>query len=371
MKIGIVNDVAMSAEVLRRAVVATKEHQIAWTAHSGADAVRLCAENRPDLILMDLTMPQMDGVETTRAIMRHTPCAILIVTTTPQENPDMVFNAMGAGALDVTSTQALTGGLTQDNDLLAKIRMIGKLIQADRNGRGRAPQNTESEGAAPSHCGVQTLIAIGASTGGPLALASILSDLMLPPTASIVIVQHIDRRFADNFVRWLAGQTALPVQGIEDGSRLVPGSVHVATTDDHLKLDERGRLYYSPMPRDYSYRPSVDIFFQCIADHWTKPAIGVLLTGMGRDGAEGLLAMRCAGKFTIAQDQASSAVYGMPRAAADLHAADMVLPLPAIATVLRDRLHTEENAAHRARRRVDALANDGTDNQTGPYGDRQ
>jgi two-component system, chemotaxis family, response regulator WspF len=358
MKIGIVNDAAMTAEVLRRAVVATKEHQVVWTAHSGADAVRLCAKNRPDLILMDLIMPQMDGVETTRAIMQRTPCAILIVTATPQENSDLVFSAMGAGALDVTSTLALAGGLTQDNELLAKIRMIGKLIQADRNSHGRAQQKPESRDAAPSNCGVQTLIAIGASTGGPIALASILAGLMLPPTASIVIVQHIDRRFADNFVRWLAGQTALPVQGIEDGNRLVPGSVHVATTDDHLKLDEQGHLYYSPIPRNYNYRPSVDVFFQCIADHWTKPAIGVLLTGMGRDGAEGLLAMRRAGKFTIAQDQASSAVYGMPRAAADLHAADMVLPLPAIATVLHDRLHTEEDAAHRARRRVGALAND-------------
>lgn len=342
MKIAIVNDSAMVAEALRRIVAARPEHQVAWVAHGGADALRLCMEDRPDLVLMDLIMPQMDGIEATRQIMQHAPCAILVVTATPDDNVDQVFRALGAGALDVAAVPRLQAGPAHADGLLAKIRMIGKLIQSDRKLPERdmqpsAPRASVRSAAEPK---IRTLVAIGASTGGPIALAHILSRLKVPATAAVVIVQHIDRRFADTFAKWLASQVDSPVQVIDDGSELISGSILVAKTNDHLVLDDHCRLRYIRDPQDYPYRPSVDVFFQCIADHWRHCAIGVLLTGMGRDGAEGLLAMRRAGNLTIVQDQATSAVYGMPRAAADLDAADMILPLPEIAATLGLRMHT-------------------------------
>lgn len=340
MRIAIVNDTVVVAEALRRIVAATPEHQVAWVAYSGADALHLCAENRPDLILMDLIMPQMDGVEATRLIMQNTPCAILIVTASPDDNVDKVFRALGAGALDVTTVPRLQQGAVHADELLAKIKMIGKLVRPLRKVPGRAVKNDAHRPELQPDTVVQTLVAIGASTGGPLALATILSDLAVPESASLVIVQHIDERFAETFATWLRSQIVAPLRVIEDGSALIPGHVLLAKTNDHLVLDENCRLHYSPEPRNYPFRPSADVFFHCIADHWCNRAVGVLLTGMGRDGAAGLLAMRCAGQLTIVQDQASSAVYGMPRAAVEMEAADMILPLPEIGATLHERMRT-------------------------------
>jgi two-component system, chemotaxis family, response regulator WspF len=339
MNIAIVNDSVVVAEALRRIVTATPDHRIVWIAHGGDDAVRKCVETRPDLVLMDLIMPHMDGIETTRMIMQCAPCAILIVTATPNDNVDQVFRALGAGALDVTAVPKFEEGDAHADRLLAKIKMIGKLIQANRKAPPRSEQKKAIYSAVAPDAGIRTLVAIGASTGGPMALSSLLSGLTIPAAACVVVVQHIDQRFADTFATWLASQVQLPVQVIDEGSSLIPGHVLIAKTNDHLLLDEGGRLRYSPVPLDYPYRPSIDVFFHHVAELWRHRAIGVLLTGMGRDGADGLLAMRRAGMLTIAQDQATSAVYGMPRAAFELDAAEMILPLPEIASALRERMH--------------------------------
>ncbi|WP_426100847.1 chemotaxis-specific protein-glutamate methyltransferase CheB [Massilia sp. TSP1-1-2] len=331
MKIAIANDVAMAAEALRRVIAATSEHQVVWIARTGLDAVRLCAENRPDLVLMDLNMPGLDGVEATRQIMAASPCAILIVTGQPQDNVSQVFRALGAGALDVTATPIMAGSTGGDAALLAKIKTIGKLVRAAR------PEASASGGAPDRGETVRHLLAIGASTGGPLAVSHILAGWIAPPGTGIVVVQHIDANFAGHFAKWLGDQLSMPVKVVEDGDALAPGCVQIARTNDHLVLSARHRLHYAQEPRDYPYRPSVDVFFECVARHWEGDATAILLTGMGRDGAHGLLSMRAAGKATIAQDQASSAVYGMPRAAADLDAARQILSLDQIAKLLRGR----------------------------------
>lgn len=333
MKIAIVNDVALIAEALRRLVLNTGEHQVAWVAHGGAQAVQFCADNRPDLVLMDLIMPDMDGVEATRRIMCQSPCAILIVTASPDENTGLVFRAMGAGALDVVATPVMSGNVAPDAALLAKIRTIGKLI-----GSGSAPSGpaarTKNSGAQVAHAPADSLVVFGTSTGGPAALACILQAWQPPPGCAAVIVQHIDRGFADSFAAWLSDQIAFPVSVIEDGTPPQPGRLQLAKTNDHLVLTRDQRLRYSSEPATYPYRPSADVFLRCVARHWRRKATGVLLTGMGRDGAQGLLAMRQAGMTTIAQDRASSAVYGMPRAAAELGAAGTIAALDEIAGLL-------------------------------------
>jgi two-component system response regulator WspF len=333
MKIGIANDVAMAAEALRRVVASTAEHQVLWIARTGLEAVQMCGDNRPDLILMDLNMPELDGVEATRQIMERSPCAILVVTGRPQDNVNQVFRALGAGALDVTATPVLQGQAGGDAELLAKIKTIGKLIRHSIGNGGAEP----ARAAPPERKDnpVTMLIAIGASTGGPAAVSSVLAGWSAPPGCAIVVVQHIDENFASHFAKWLGDQLVMPVRVIEHGDELEAGTVMLAKTNDHLVLDQNYRLSYDAEPRDYAYRPSVDVFFHCLARHWRGEAIGVLLTGMGRDGGDGLLALRRAGKTTIAQDQASSAVYGMPRAAAELDAAQFILPLDKIGTTVR------------------------------------
>ena len=344
MKIGIVNDVAMAAEALRRVVAASREHEVLWVARDGREAVRLCLEARPDLVLMDLVMPEMDGVEATRLIMQQSPCAILIVTAQPQDNVGQVFRAMGAGALDVTATPALLGfghdvGGVGDGQLLAKIKTIGKLLRVSAGGEPTPANGAETAARGP----VRHLLAIGASTGGPGAVSKVLAGWTPAPGTAIVVVQHIDANFAGPFARWLGDQVSMPVRPVDAGDQLESGVVLVARTNDHLVMDARLRLHYDANPREYAYRPSVDVFFHCVARHFTGEATGVLLTGMGRDGAEGLLAMRQAGKHTIAQDQASSAVYGMPRAAFEIGAAERILPLDQIGIALRNRAGVRAN----------------------------
>jgi two-component system response regulator WspF len=336
MKIGIANDVPMAAEALRRVVASTQEHEVVWIARTGLEAVRFCADQRPDLVLMDLNMPELDGVEATRRIMDESPCAILVVTGRPQDSVNQVFRALGAGALDVTATPMLAGKADGAAELLNKIKTMDKLIRHSGGSQSMQPRVRERPEPEPKVPGLKSLVAIGASTGGPLAIVRVLSGWTPPPGCAIVVVQHIDANFAGHFARWLDEQLPIPVRAIEHGDMLQPGEVLVAKSNDHLVLDEKLQLSYDPNPRDYAYRPSVDVFFRCVAQHWPGEAVGVLLTGMGRDGAEGLLAMRQAGKHTIAQDQASSAVYGMPRAAAELDAAAAILPLDKISACLRN-----------------------------------
>ena len=185
-----------------------------------------------------------------------------------------------------------------------------------------------------------TLIAVGSSAGGPSALAAVLGVLTPDFPAAIVIVQHVDSRFANDMATWLASETSLAVRIARDGDRPMAGSVLLAATDDHLVLTSASTLRYISEPRDTSYRPSVDVFFESVAKHWQGSAIGVVLTGMGRDGTSGLGALRTAGAVTIAQDRASSAVYGMPRAAAESGAADEVVPLDKIGARLVELLRT-------------------------------
>jgi two-component system response regulator WspF len=178
---------------------------------------------------------------------------------------------------------------------------------------------------------VTTLVAIGASAGGPAALGSILSALPHDFPAAIVVIQHVDEAIAPGMAQWLGHQSALPVRLAADDDRVTAGTILIAGRNDHLALTARLRLAYTAEPRDCFYRPSVDVFFASVTRFWRGDAIGVLLTGMGRDGADGLKMLHVRGQYTIAQDEASSAIYGMPKAAAALGAVDAVLPLHRIA----------------------------------------
>lgn len=328
LRIAIVNDLLIAIEALRRVVVTVPEYDIAWIARDGAEAVAKCAADTPDLILMDLLMPVMDGVEASRRIMLDSPCAILVVTSSVSGNASKVFEAMGYGALDAINTPILgaQGDPEGGAGLLSKIAKIGKLL-------GKPAKSSKSS-FSTAKLSIPPLVVIGASTGGPQAVAKVLASLQEDFRAAVVIIQHVDEQFAPGLAEWLNNQTPLPVNLAIAGCPLEKGKVLLAGTNDHLILSPSLRLKYTEEPRDYSYRPSVDVFFKSVAEHCPGKGVGVLLTGMGKDGAQGLSQLRSAGWHTIAQDQATCVVYGMPKAAAELGAAVEILPINAIAPVL-------------------------------------
>ncbi len=319
MRIGIVNDLAPMNELLRRFVGLRPGHEVIWMAASGAEAIGYCSTQTPDLILMDLVMPGMDGVETTRRIMAST------------------------RALDAVDIPMTGGGNLPDaaEPFLAKIDIISRVVcgksairtAAEPGGPRAARTNRVSR---PGH--YDQLVAIGASAGGPAVLATVLRCLPKDVPAAIVIVQHVDERFASGLADWLDHESALPVRVAKEGDRPSVGRVLLAGTSDHLELKTADRVGYTVEPRDYVYRPSVDVFFQSVSRLWRGDVVGVLLTGMGRDGALGLKALRTRGHYTIAQDEATSAVYGMPKAAAMLQAAVDILPAERIASKLMEVL---------------------------------
>jgi two-component system response regulator WspF len=354
MRIGIANDMGPAREALRRVVVSSSVHEVAWTAEDGAEAVALARADTPDLILMDLNMPGTDGVEATRRIMGESPCAILVVTTTVAGNLSKVYQAMGYGALDATDTPTLgpRGEISGAALLLHKIEVVGKLL-----GKPAQPLRTELNASAPfpdrramiagqTEPALDPLVVLGASTGGPQALAEVLSRLPASLAAGIIIIQHVDSAFAPGLGQWLSEQSRRRVTLAAEGQRPAVGEILLSGTNDHLVVGEDHRLHYSDEPRDSSYRPSVDVFFTSAGQNWPRRGVAALLTGMLRDGAEGLLALRRLGWRTIAQDESSSVVWGMPKAAVELGAAEEVLPLSQIASAIA-RLVPDESQARR------------------------
>jgi two-component system response regulator WspF len=335
MRIAIVNDMATAAEALRRVILSVPGYQLAWIARNGAEAVEHCRLDTPDLILMDLIMPVMDGVEATRRIMAGTPCPILVVTAAVTGNSAKVFEALGLGALDAVQTPVLVGEGAKASaaTLKFKIARLGRRAMED-NERGIPGKETPGDPRTGSIAG-DKLVAIGASAGGPAAVAEILGGLPRDFPAAIVIIQHVDAEFVPLMADWLNQTSALPVRIARQGERPEAGTALIAGTRDHLAFLNSRELGYTPEPRACHYRPSIDVFFESVVRHWNGRSVGVVLTGMGRDGAKGLKAMREAGSPTIAQNAATSVVYGMPKAAAEQCAAVHILPIDEIAAKLR------------------------------------
>lgn len=331
MKIGIVNDVPMVVEILRRALAEHPAHQLIWVAQDGVQAAEMCAWQLPDVVLMDIIMPNADGAEATRRIMQKTPCPILLVTADISANAVKVYEALGYGALDVVTTPVMTGGNFQQGAaaLIAKIEKVARMSK-----KVETPAPVKKAVVIREPDPSNKLVVIGASAGGPAALAELLRGLPADFPAAVVIVQHINPAFVDGMADWLQQQTALRVRVAKEGDQPLSGTVFIAGTNQHLLIKNRDSLgYVAESPTDI-YHPSIDVLFHSVVQQWQGKAVGVLLTGMGRDGALGLKAMHDHKYHTIVQDQESSSVYGMPKAAAALNAATDILPVSGIAQKL-------------------------------------
>ncbi len=336
IRVLVVDDSPTVRAKLVEVLSAHPDFTVVGEAANGREAIERCTTLRPDVMTLDLALPEIDGLGVTEHIMAATPTPILIVSAS--FNRGEVFNtyeALNAGAVDVLDKPRADED-DWDSRFIAAVRMVSRIkVITHPRGRLRALHNKPPTPPATSvRTGRTELVAIGASTGGPSAILDVLAGLPKVFSPPILVVLHVDPAFAVSFADWLSTRSGRTVNLAEDGAIPQAGQVMFAPPHTHLTIQAgRARLVNSP-PRHHC-RPSVDVLFESLAADRGSSTLAVLLTGMGRDGANGMLAIRRAGGHTIAQDEATCIVYGMPREAALVGGADRVLPLqdigPAIA----------------------------------------
>lgn len=337
----IVDDSPLVRQVLTKLLEADPAIRIVGYAADGQEAVEKTFHLQPHLITMDIRMPGMDGLEATEKIMAYRPTPILIVTSArDRRGVQITMEALAAGALEVVekpsplpddSWEVLGASLVEKVKLLAGVKVITHL-----KGRGRHPAaRARTASREPAH----RVVGIGVSTGGPGVLNQILKRLPADFPMALLIVQHMSEGFMPGLVEWLSREASLSVRLAREGDQVKPGVALMAPEGAHLVVQQGERARLRPALPVGGHRPSADVLLHSVAAIYGATAVGVLLTGMGRDGAEGLRAIRDAGGHTIVQDEESCAVFGMPRAAIDLGAAQEVLPPSGIADRLMQLAH--------------------------------
>lgn len=323
MRLGLVDPRLQAARAVERALSGSG-HSLVWHVTSGAAALERCASDPPEILLVGLRTSDIKPAELTRRVVAKRLCAIVLLADSGGDMSS-AYDAMGAGAIDVVREPAFDdqGVLGGAEPLLAKLRTAGRLL-------GHGSGELAAVASSVSVTALPPLVAIGASTGGPQAILTVLAALPKPFAGAIVIVQHVDGEFSAGLASWLAETSGLRVELARPGSVPSAGIALLAGTEEHLIMGSGGSLRYTAVPRELPYRPSVDVLFGSLVQHWKSPGVAVLLTGMGRDGAQGLKKLKQAGWHTIAQDEATSVVYGMPKAAVQLGAATRVLPVDEI-----------------------------------------
>lgn len=336
----IVEDSITAQNILASILTADPEIQIMGTVQDGIEALEFLKNKQPDVITMDLQMPRMNGVEVTRRIMQSKPVPIVIVSAfwTPG-NKELAFQFMEAGAVCAVEKphgksredyQRSTKTLVQTVKSMSEIKLVKR--------RPTSPVSVPAEDAeATKTAGTQVeIVGIGASTGGPPVLRDILSRVPKEFPVPIVVVQHIASGFLQGMVDWLSASLPLKIRICEQGMPLLPGTVYFAPDDYHLQVSREKKAMLSQDPPDHGLRPSVAHLFRSLADNLGSRSIGILLTGMGSDGSKELKLMRNSGARTIAQDESTSIVFGMPGEAIRLGGATYVLPPDEIAIRLCD-----------------------------------
>jgi len=340
IKVVIVEDSPVAREFLTYILTSDPAIQVVGIASNGVEALAVVARLRPDVITMDIHMPVMDGFEATRRIMETVPTPIVIVSgSTTATEVACTFRALEAGALavvlrppgmDHAAFEASEKELLRTVKLMSEIKVMRRIPRAARK---PALASALVAPVSPTVVKIQ-LVAIGASTGGPPALQKILSGLPADFSAPILIVQHIAAGFVTGFAEWLAGTSGFPVRVASHGEVPLPGHVYVAPDSVHMGVARGPVIVLSDHPAENGLRPSVAYLFRCVAQVLGPGAVGVLLTGMGRDGADELKMMKERGAITVAQDKESSIVHGMPGEAIKLGAATHILLPEEIASLL-------------------------------------
>ena len=327
----VVDDSLVCREILAAILNAETDIQIIGQAESGKQAIELNRKLRPDLVTMDIQMPGMDGFSAIEEIMAQNPVPILVVTSVPlKDGIDQSFLAIKAGALDLVKKP--DPGSLEGRILVEKVRVLsGVKVIRHRRARPASVSQLSREVASERI----EVVALVSSTGGPKLLSELLGSLPREISLAFLLTQHLPDGFVAGFIHWLNQEIALQVDQAREGMRITPGTVLVAPSETHMEVSERGVVHLSDAPAIQSHRPSGTPMLKSVAKVYGKRAMGIILTGMGRDGAEGLLSLRQAGGLCIAQDEASSLIFGMPKAAIELGAAERVLGVNEIVQCIR------------------------------------
>jgi two-component system, chemotaxis family, protein-glutamate methylesterase/glutaminase len=337
LRVLVAEDSVTARELLVAILRSDSDIVVVGEAKNGAEAVALTKELKPDVVTMDIRMPTMDGFEATRQIMVEAPTPIVIVSgTVDGRDVETSLHALRAGALTVMPKPPGPDGVEFEDACRHLVRTIKAMaaVKVVRRWPERRPQRRVPPATALR--ARPRIVVMAASTGGPAALARILSDLPPDFDLPIVVVQHIASGFVEGFATWLNTLASLPVTVARDGDALRPGSVLVAPDDAHLTVADPSTVAVSHAPPVGGFRPSGSVLFESAAHVFGSAAVAVILTGMGEDGVAGLHAVRRAGGRIIAQDEETSVVFGMPGAAVAGGLPDMLLPLDAIHSCLQD-----------------------------------
>lgn len=327
----IVDDSPLFVSALRHLLEDDPRFVVVGHASDGREAIGLVGELAPDVVTMDLHMPTLSGIEAIDEIMASCPVPILVMTADPRaEERGLCFDALSRGALDLMPKPRLDDEQAR-TALKDRVHLLSTVpVVPHRRRRPTSPRPTRAQASGES----PLVLGIVASTGGPSALARILAALPRDLPFGVVIVQHLFRGFASHLVSWLGAASSLPVELAREGATVAPGTVWLAPDDRHVRVTPKRRLVLDDGPPVDGHCPSGDVLLRSLAESLGSSAMGLVLTGMGRDGAKGLLALSEAGGITFAQDSASAAVDGMPKAARAAGAAQHVVPLDEVVPAL-------------------------------------
>ncbi|MBI3653156.1 MAG: chemotaxis-specific protein-glutamate methyltransferase CheB [Acidobacteria bacterium] len=334
-KIGvlIVEDSESLQQILIRAIEEDSNLEVRAVARNGEEAVAMAARLKPNVITMDIMMPKLDGIEAIRRIMASTPTPIVVITAVTDSA--ISFEAIQAGALEVAEKPlAITtpdgketlSRIIETIKLMAGVKVVTRKLPSLQP--SKRPRLGFKNSVAPG------MLAIAASTGGPVALKEVFKKLSASYPIPILVVQHITTGFGQGLINWLNSEIALQAVPAVNGETPVPGNIYFAPDDRHLLLSANGKILLSNALPVKGHRPSANLLFDSVGHCFGGAAVGIILTGMGSDGTEGLSALKKAGGFCIAQDEASSVVFGMPKAAIDAGLADLVISLEEIGIYL-------------------------------------
>jgi two-component system chemotaxis response regulator CheB len=336
IRVVIVDDSLVAREMLAQILSSDPSIEIVGQAKDGKEGTEMVARLTPDLVTMDIHMPKMDGLAAVEHIMAYTPTPILVVSSSVYgAGTGRAFDALKLGALEVMKKPEPRDWEDLQRigkEIIRKVKMLSRVkVITHLSGRKRAERRPVAPIAPVGHAGRRgpTLVAIGSSTGGPSALMTVLSGLPKDFPVPVLIAQHIADGFIPGLVEWLGGGCTIKVEEAVDGAAPLPGTAYLAPTGRNLEFDGAVMRFAKP-GHGQLYIPSADTLFFSVAESLKARAVGVILTGMGNDGAKGLKAMHDGGAPTVAQDEATSTVWGMPRAAAEMGAASAVLPIESV-----------------------------------------